>query len=222
MVGSIALLLMAAALVISACSGDSGELAGPTVDPVNILTSGAAEPSARQLEMIADGRVDFQEYEQAYLAFVQCVTDAGITIREGPRLDVHGQNYRTSFAMGSTPAEAQASNRLMAECQDRHLNSVLVLWSAANRPSEELLQEANQALRDCLAEREIEMPLHLTGDHFGALLSAAASGEPGGIPEGLSLDDISPLLAEHPDAGSVFFEFLTCRERVGEQYPVGW
>lgn len=216
------MLLMAGALVSSACSGDSGALPGPSVNPLNILTSGAAEPSARQLELIADGEVNFQEYEEAYLAFVQCVTDAGITIREGPRLDVHGQNYRTSFAVGSTPAEAEASNRVMAECQDRHLRSVLVLWSAANRPSEALLQEAQQALRACLADRSIEMPPHLTGDDFGALLSAAASGEPGGIPAGRSLDEISPVLAEHPDAGAVFLEFLTCRERVGEQFAVGW
>jgi hypothetical protein len=171
--------------------------------------------------MISDGKVNFEEYEEAYLAHIQCALDEGLELRQEPRLDAHRKYYEASFSLGSA-AEYEANELRLETCQERHLLSVLRLWDAANRPSESLLQEANQALRACLTDLGIEMPPHLTGDDFGALLQAAASGEPGGIPAGRSLDEISELLAEHPDAAALFLEFLNCRERVGEQYPVGW
>lgn len=217
---------IAASLFVVSCSGDDNggrDRDAPGQSDVNAITSGGTKPSERQLELIADGKVTFTEYEEAYFAYIQCVKDAGLKLRTEPQLDAHRQYYEGgSFSVGSSAAEAESNGRIIETCEVRHLLSVLLLWTAANRPSEELLQEANQALRDCLAERAIDMPPHLTADHFGALLQAAASGEPGSIPDGRSLDDISPLLVEHPDAAALFLEFLNCRERVGEQYAVGW
>lgn len=216
------LVIVAAGCLASACSaGGNRESASPTVNDANITTFGVTEPSARQLEMVSDGEVSFQEYEEAYLAYIQCVVDEGIKLREKPHLDAHGKYYEAKFSLGSE-AELEANKLVLQTCQDRHLLSVLRLWDTANRPSESLIQAANQALVDCLSEQSIMMPAHLTIDEFAVLLEAAASGEARLIPAHLSLDDIETALAEGRDASMLFSAFLACRREVAQQFPVGW
>lgn len=216
------LAMVVAGCVASACDdAGSREPASPTLDDANVTTFGIAEPSARQLEMVSDGEVNFQEYEEAYLAYIQCVGDGGIELREKPHLDAHGKYYEAAFWLG-TESELEANKLIMQTCQDQHLLSVLRLWDSVNRPSEALLQQANQAVVDCLSSRSIEKPSHLSIDEFAVLLQAAASDEVRLIPTHLSLDDIEPVLAEGRDASELFASFLACRREVAQQFPVGW
>lgn len=216
------LAIIVAGCIASACGdASSREAASPTADDANVTTFGIAEPSARQLVMISDGQVNFQEYEEAYLTYIQCIVDDGIELREQPHLDANGKYYEASFWLGSE-SELEANKLIVQTCQDRHLLSVLRLWDDANRPSESLLQQANQAVVDCLDKRSIKKPSHLTIDEFTILLQAAASGEVRGIPAHLSLDDIEDVLAEGHDASELFSAFLACRREVAQQFPVGW
>lgn len=217
-------LVVALASLVAACAGGDGDAlpAGPTVDPAYILGSGLAEPSPRQLEMIADGEVTFEEYEEAFFAYYQCRLDAGMRVRQEPQLDVHGIKYEASFFMGSTTEELE-ENTLKAEtCMERHLLSVLPLWSRATQPSEALLQEATEAVKSCLAAEQIEVPTHLSLDDFAILLEAAASGHVELVPSGLSLGDLEALLEAAPDAGVLFMTYIACRDEAAQQYPVGW
>lgn len=217
------ILLGAVASLVAACTGgdDDAEPGDPAVDPSDITTSGFADPSSRQLEMIADGEVTFEEYEEAFFAYIQCALDAGIRIREEPRLDAHGQYYSASFSMGAG-AEYETNRLNLDTCQDRHLLSVLVLYADTTRPSESVLQKANEAVVSCLATNGIEMPSHLSLDDFAILLEAAASGDLEHVPPRLSLNDLEPLLIEAPDPGALFLTFLSCRDEAAQQYPVGW
>lgn len=216
------LAIVMAGCVASACGDASGrESHPPTVNDANVTTFGVADPSARQLEMISDGAVSFQEYEEAYLTYIQCMVDGGIKLREKPHLDAQGKHYEASFSLG-TERDLEANKLIMQTCQDQHLLSVLRLWDAANLPSEYLIQQANQAVVDCLDKQSIKKPLYLTIDEFGILLEAAASGEVRGIPAHLSLEDIKDVLAEGRDGPGLFSAFLACRRGVAQQFPVGW
>lgn len=216
------LVVVVAGCVASACDdAGSREPTSSTVDDANVTTFGIAEPSARQLEMVSDGEVNFQEYEEVYLTYIQCVVDEGIELREKPRLDAHGKYYEASFWLGAE-TEVEANRLIMQTCQDQHLLSVLRLWDTANRPSGSLLQQANQAVVDCLDRRSIKKPSHLSIDEFAVLLEAAASGEVRLIPTHLSLEDIEVVLAEGRDASDLFASFLACRREVAQQFPVGW
>jgi hypothetical protein len=215
------LALLGGVLVSCSSGGDAAPSNRPTVDPALILTSGNNEPSERQLEMLADGEVTFQEYEEAFFAYVQCADDAGIGLRSEPQLDAHGLKYSATFRGAPDIAQAEANLQKLSTCEEIHLLSVLRLWDETNRPSEALLQEAEAAATACVAEGGVEIPPHLSFNDFGTLVAAVASGETR-LPSHLSLDDIQAVIEAFPDPSLPLLLFFQCREMIAAQYPVGW
>jgi hypothetical protein len=117
-----------------------------------------SDASPEQAAALADGVLTFQEYEAAVLATVQCFREKGLSLYQEPALDAL-RNYAYSVFL---PNEGiQEAERSMKDCEREHFNAVAMAWASYKAPNEaEILQQARDALGECIRARGQDAPEH--------------------------------------------------------------
>lgn len=129
------------------------------------------------LEMVADGILDFGEYEQALLAFQSCMNQHGWPDAEGyPRLAPWGE-YLVKFGGrpkvdGQSPIEGIAG---ASECTKRYWRGISRPWNLHHQPSEREMQDARNAVAGCLRDRGVDAPESPSADQLLRAYDSAMS-----------------------------------------------
>ncbi len=157
------LLLLAPFVVLAAaCGGRQSDQAVGTLDQAALdeFLSGA---NAENSYVFDDGKVTFEEYEASVLRAVSCVTDLGIEV-EGP---VPGPRRTLNIKYAVPDSEPGLFDNAEA-CTGAEL-AVWDAWSWENRPSEQEIQDAREALVNCLQEADVQVSDNPTGDELQRL-----------------------------------------------------
>jgi predicted dehydrogenase len=135
---------------------------------------------------LADGVVTFAEYERAMLATIECLRDGGVEVTDAT--PVPGDRLTFEFYSGDDDREAVRA--AYQDCYERFAVAIDRAWATANAPTEEELQEARQALAECLRDAGEDVPeqpaledfvrLQQTAEAFGRCSQAIS--EEFGIP----------------------------------------
>ena len=165
--------IAAATTVAIACYGCRNEGSGEAADapqginPVALteLRKGAGK---EQLEMLADGEVTFQEYEQAILSTITCISDAGITVGT-PELKYQRKYYWYDWEIPGDKAD-ELFPKLDA-CTGAW-RPIVDAWYLEIAPTEEEISAGRRALVTCLRDAGIDIPLEATEQDFARLRSS--------------------------------------------------
>ncbi|MCC6958594.1 MAG: hypothetical protein IT301_02000 [Dehalococcoidia bacterium] len=165
--------IAAATTVAIACYGCRNEGSGEAADapqglnPVALteLRKGAGK---EQLEMLADGEVTFQEYEQAILSTITCISDAGITVGT-PELKYQRKYYWYDWEIPGDKAD-ELFPKLDA-CTGAWL-PIVDAWYLEIAPTEEEISAGRRALVTCLRDAGIDIPVEATEQDFARLRSS--------------------------------------------------
>lgn len=167
------------ALVVSvamvACGQGGGADEGA---PARVLTVPAvalsdlrsiAEPDVD--EMLADGSVTFQEYEESVFKTVACIRAAGIAVPD-PELRFQRKYYRYDFAI---PGESSDELFPLVDGCLEKWRPIEDAWYMENQPTENDLQKARQLLIQCLRREGIEIQDDATEETLQLLAGSASS-----------------------------------------------
>jgi hypothetical protein len=104
-----------------------------------------------QRDLLADGHLTIDEYERAYLAFVECARGHGIVIDPA---DVKMNGLFLYWHYIAMPAELVDGAARMADCRSEYLVPLSSLWEQiAVRLYESLIPVTREWTADCLHER---------------------------------------------------------------------
>jgi hypothetical protein len=171
---SLAMLLIAG---IAGCGGDTDEHADQLLPPLDVQQV-TAQTTDFQRELLRDGELTFAEYEQAVLAALVCMEDAGLDV-EGP-FPRDGDERFIDFRYGGEAqagedAESHAGrvNEIGFACMQEYLTDVSRIWESQHllTPEERELQRGHviQCLRDggleVAVDASIEEVLRTAGEH---------------------------------------------------------
>ncbi|MGE3074204.1 MAG: hypothetical protein AB7N24_13205 [Dehalococcoidia bacterium] len=129
------------------------------------LRKGAGE---EQAAMLADGEVSFDEYEQAILSTIKCISDAGITVGT-PELKYQRRYYWYDWNIPGEKAD-ELFPKLDA-CTGAWL-PIVDAWYLENAPTEEEISMGRRALVTCLRDDGIDIPVEPTEQDFARLRSS--------------------------------------------------
>jgi hypothetical protein len=142
----------------------------PTVPPAALSElRSVAEPDVD--EILADGSVTFQEYEESVLKTVDCIRAAGIAVA-APELRFQRKYYRYDFEIPG--ASSDDLFPLVEGCLDKW-RPIEDAWYMENQPTEDDLQKARQMLIQCLRQEGIEIEDDATEATFQALARSPSS-----------------------------------------------
>lgn len=119
-----------------------------------------------QAEILSDGMVDFDEYERATLAAMQCYHDAGFDV-VGPITDSLGF---LTFSYGGVRDPNELQDRLAdLSCEMTYLDLVSAAYSAVNAPTASEVSERTLAYAACLEEEGVAVEAQATSEEMDAL-----------------------------------------------------
>ncbi len=102
--------------------------------------------SLQQAAALADGYVTWDEYESSVWAAFTCIKDAGFEPLSEPHLNAVGNNLIYSFRAGGPGG----TSRVFIPCMEQNSMLVEQIWAGQIRPSVEVLEAAESAMRGCL------------------------------------------------------------------------
>lgn len=157
-------------ILASACGSETAS--GPPTPKAGLeglWNTAWEEASKSQREAMADGEVTFAEYEAAALRTVQCIDDIDGVVRGEARYNEHTRTYELGARYSLSPGERitidnmnESPYRERGEktdaCYREHWNGINNAWSAQSQPSEQQLNDATQALAQCLHDAGVEIP----------------------------------------------------------------
>jgi len=121
-----------------------------------------------QLEMLADGEVTFQEYEQAILSTITCISNAGITVGT-PELKYQRKYYWYDWEIPGDKAD-ELFPKLDA-CTGAW-RPIVDAWYLEIAPTEAEISAGRRALLTCLRDAGIDIPVEATEQDFARLRSS--------------------------------------------------
>jgi hypothetical protein len=201
----VASLVAVLVLLAAACGGGEqpdGETSGErgrspiAVGPGTVDSLRADGTASEVLELMEDGDLTFEEYEQTVFSYMRCMEDFGFeAVSNFPRLTPWGtyQVRIASFSFGErgiAPGEVSAHSQ---ECERSYRRGISRLWELRHQPTELELQDARKAFARCLRERGIDVE----GDPGQSAISAQFM-EANGTPE--------------------FEEWVECHRRVDDEH----
>ncbi len=162
--------VMAVAIAVLGCRNEgSGKpddaLQGLNSVALTELRKGAGE---EQAAMLADGEVSFDEYEQAILSTIKCISNAGIAVGT-PELKYQRKYYWYDWQIPGEKAD-ELFPKLDA-CTSVWL-PVVDAWYLENAPTEEEISAGRRALVSCLRDAGIDIPVEPTEQDFARLRSS--------------------------------------------------
>lgn len=162
--------VMALALAGSGCRSEGSSAAVDAPQGINLvaLTELRKGAGKEQLEMLADGEVTFQEYEQAILSTITCISDAGITVGT-PELKYQRKYYWYDWEIPGDKAD-ELFPKLDA-CTGAWL-PIVDAWYLEIAPTEEEISAGRRALVTCLRDAGIDIPVEATEQDFARLRSS--------------------------------------------------
>jgi hypothetical protein len=197
-------MIAAVSALVVACGGGNAAPAALTPNPDVLPLSSAMlrqhEPDASPYEwsLISDGDLTYSEYEASALAYVGCVTEAGLRFVEPPVADARGKFWFVIDVPDS------ADGAVVGRCRDEFHAVIDLLWATHVSQSgrgEEHVEAARRALVDCLRDAGLEdIPDDASGADYLPLFSPADS----------------RFTGEHQQT------FFDCRARVAEDYNLPW
>lgn len=141
--------IVAAILTVSACGGQS-----PSVDsPADAVPEGLSD---YQSAILADGVVDYAEYERSNLALVECLNSAGFdTI--GP-LESPQEGFLIVNIVPSevTPDALDQADVAYRACDQQYSESVFRIYQQQHVPTGSEIVEQARELTDCLVNAGLE------------------------------------------------------------------
>ncbi len=132
------------------------------------LTELRKQAGDEQLSMLADGQISFDEYEQAILSTIKCISDAGISVGP-PELKYRRKYYTYDWEIPGDRAD-ELFPKLDA-CTSAW-RPVVDGWYLENTPTEEEISSARRALVACLRDAGIDIPAEPTEQDFARLRSS--------------------------------------------------
>lgn len=195
--------------------------------PTSQLDSLRQNLSDSQRAILADGFVTSSEYEGSVAKTVACLRDAGLEIVDGPRRQKGGKFITFGYSAGSIPDPGGTRVRdTYQRCYREFEDAVDHVWAYQNRPTQEAVLAAREALITCLraanvnvaidadpaelfnlsqgSDREVHLCLTSTEDRFGVTGIGRYPAWPGlyaGNDLARGRCDHSPRVALYPCAG---------------------
>ncbi|SDS88171.1 hypothetical protein SAMN04489743_1106 [Pseudarthrobacter equi] len=132
-------------ITVAACSQQASST--PAFD----VQKAAANTSAFQKELLADGALTREEYERAVLAERDCIQRAGA--KPGP-LVTNGDNSLSFEVEITAPDEiqGQAISKKAEACYGEYASEVYPVWAFQNLPTEDDKRELKPDLLQCLED----------------------------------------------------------------------
>lgn len=151
-------------VILVLCVSCSASEAGPETPPADAITVGESTINEMrsgglefQLSLAEDRTLDRVEYERLALALRECVGEAGAELTDGTMETAYGT---FSFEFRSASASGHAA---VQGCIRQYWEPLGPAWSVQHQPSREQIQQANDALGDCLRRAGEDFPsLHPT------------------------------------------------------------
>jgi hypothetical protein len=81
--------------------------------------------SAFEIDVLSDGQVTLEEYREAQRRFIDCIADAGLTVRITGSLDSGTQQYEVSSSRGD-----EATNTVVSDCETGTIDVIEGLYLA--------------------------------------------------------------------------------------------
>jgi hypothetical protein len=186
------LLATVAATALIGCGGseESLDLGSATPSAMVIsqgeLASIVEQTSAYQRDLLADGLLTFPEYEGAIFEAVRCEEAAGFVIlaypesgkpgRPGPELTARGEYQYVQSAPET--ADRSILGPALQKCENEYVDIVRRLWAQHTAPSIQEMQQARDAIAECLAAHSVPAPVHPSGQELMRIAFP-----PSGIPD---------------------------------------
>lgn len=127
-----------------------------------------------QRNILADGKVTFDEYQRSVFATVQCAKSHGITFVENPVLGP-GKKYAYQMSLGTTDGERDTLKKAFDTCYQQYENLVDIGWTMENKPSQETVNHATVAFAACLQQAGVSLPeIPAESDFLAAQTSSPA------------------------------------------------
>ena len=144
-------------LTIAACTAEEPSVA-TTESGVQVPSWFADElerASGLQARLLEDGVVTEAELEQAFLANVACVEDAGyeVTVTIDPVMKWYGLDIEHGDQAGA----AETAGDVLDQCRDDFFSLVLGFAAYQDQLSEEELAERDSAVIECLRQRGFDI-----------------------------------------------------------------
>ena len=161
---------MAVAIAVLSCDNEgSGKSAG-TAQGLNSIALRELRKDAgdEQAAMLEDGKISFDEYEQAILPTIRCISNAGITVGP-PELKYQRKYYWYDWEIPGDRAD-QLFPKLDA-CTS-NWQPVVDGWYLENAPAEEDIASGRRALVTCLRDAGIDIPTQPTEQDFARFRSS--------------------------------------------------
>lgn len=164
------------AILLAGCGN-----AQPTAAEIDVAAL-AADSSAYQSEILADGVVTYAEHERSTLAMVQCLRDAGLDVEgPAPRSDGTGilaYSYAVLGTADDEPDDLQArGDEAYAACAAEYENAVARVYEHQNRLTVEERSQLRAPLLECL----VDAGLSLTTESDDAELADAVASDTRGL-----------------------------------------
>jgi len=117
-----------------------------------------------QADLLADGVIDYQEYEKAVLATISCLRDQGFDVI-GP-VPASGGELDYSYGGASTLEESERQGAVGVDCEETYLNYVAAAYASVIAPSAEERQERLVSYAQCLRDAGVDLPDIVTEAEF--------------------------------------------------------
>ena len=126
--------------------------------------------SETQKEQLRDGFVSFEMYERAFLNAVQCFRDGGIETTLS--MDLTGRFYDYEAQLGDDSV-VDANHAIVLECNFEHLDAILDAWGSVNQATRAELNEAREALLQCVRDGGVDVEGSIGDVDFSAVAQEA-------------------------------------------------
>ncbi len=140
-------------LVFAACSG------GSSAQREQVISALIAQASEFQRPLVADGVVEFAEYEQAIFAEYACIKDRAPFVEiDGPRIDPDSGEVEVSIIVMGDESSAAVAEAAMEDCRNEYSSVVASIWAEQLVPTEKEREMLLAELRACLSAAGIDAP----------------------------------------------------------------
>jgi hypothetical protein len=173
----LSLVLVLFAGVTAACQvpglAGSPDVPGSSVAP-------APTPQEFEAALLEDG-LTFEEYETAFLAFVECAAGFGYKLQSDPVLTSR-KNYEyqlgRKLADGESEQRRQDARAGFEACRVRHFDAVQRQWVIQTAMNEAELQEARDHLGACMRAAGYDVPEHPAQENWTGYVRVIEGADP--------------------------------------------
>lgn len=130
--------------------------------PVGMVEEMRRQSTPFQVELVEDGRLTFSEYEKAFFADVQCVTEAGILVPKTPAVSADQQFVLETFYPDRESLERGLPEE--ARCRNTYLEWIERAWRSDMGRYQQVYDEARRALGRCARSAGLDLPEFPTAD----------------------------------------------------------